>query len=185
MIRTYNRKSTNKSWSQEIINEAVQKVKSGKMTLRQAADCYDVPYTTLQRRVTFTKSIIKHCGGQPVIDIATEKKFADHLIYLANQGFGITPKNVRKYAFHFAVRNNLKHNFNTDTKMAGKDWFYKFMLRNKNIAIRKPEGLSRARINGIQEQKLKIFTKCYRLLMIIICKAGQNVYIIKMKSVYH
>lgn len=139
------------------MNEAVQKVKSEEITLRRAVDCYEIPYTTLQRRVASTGSIIKHRGGQPVMDIAAEKTFADRLIYLANRGFGITPKNVRKYAFHFAIRHNLKHNFNNNAKMAGEDWFHRFILRNKNITIRKPEGLSRARINGMQEEKVKHF----------------------------
>lgn len=159
MVRTYVRKSSNKSWSQEKMNEAVQKVRSGEMTLRRAADFYEVPYTTLQRRVAFTGSVIKHPGGQPVMDIAAEIKLADRLIYLANRGFGITPKNVRKYAFEFAVRHNLKHNFNTEAKMAGEDWFHRFRLRNKNVTIRKPEGLSRARINGMQKEKVTDFYK--------------------------
>lgn len=64
------------------------------------------------------------------MDIITEKKFAERLIYLANRGFGITLKNVWKYAYDFVVRYNLKHNFNTDAKIAGEDWFHRFMLRH-------------------------------------------------------
>lgn len=151
------RKASNGTWFQETMNEAVQKVKSGEMSLRGAADSYDIPYTTLQRRVAFAGSVIKHRGGQPVLDVVAEKKFADRLIYLANRGFYITSKNIRKYAFDFAVRHNLKHNFNIDAKMAGEDWFHRFMLRNHNVIIRKPEGLSKARINGMQEEKVKRF----------------------------
>ena len=93
------------------------------------------------------------------MDPETEKKFADRLIYLASRGFGITPKNVRKYVFDFVRRHGLKHNFNTEKEMAGEDWFHKFMKRNKNITIRKPEGLSRTRINGMEKDKVANFYK--------------------------
>lgn len=93
------------------------------------------------------------------MDEVAEKKFAERFIYLATRGFGITPKNVCKYAFNFATRRNLQHNFNTNTKMSGEDWFHRFLQRNKEVAIRIPKGLSRARINGIQEEKVKEFYK--------------------------
>ncbi|XP_020287527.1 uncharacterized protein LOC109856551 [Pseudomyrmex gracilis] len=140
------------------MNEAVKKVKSGEMTLRQASDIFNVPYTTLQRRVT-CQDVIKRRGGQPIMNTVAEKLFAKRLIYLATRGFGITPKNVRKYAFDFVIRHNLKHNFNTNAKMAGEDWFHRFMQRNKEITIRKPESLSRARCNGMQEEKVRDFYK--------------------------
>lgn len=55
------------------------------------------------------------------------KKFSERLIYLASQGFGIPPKNVRKYAFDFAVLHGLNCNFNIENKIAGEDWFHRFM----------------------------------------------------------
>lgn len=83
--------------------------------------------------------------------------------------------------FEFAIRHNLKHNFNTHTKIAGEDWLHRFMQRNNEITIRKPEGLSRARINGMQVEKMREF---YKLLKITICEEDQNVYIIRMKQGY-
>ena len=51
MVRTYIKKTDHGSWCAEKMREAVIKVKSKEMTTRQAAEIYDVPYTSLQRRV--------------------------------------------------------------------------------------------------------------------------------------
>lgn len=157
MVRTYTRKTNRGSWCPKNMEEATIKVKSNKMTMRQAAEIYNVPYTSLQRRISSNQNVVKCRGWQPIMDEEAEKQLADRLIHLASRGFGITPKNVRKYAYDFAVLHNLKHTFNTDKKMAGQDWFRRFIKRNKNITIRKPEGLSRARFNGLKKDKVLSF----------------------------
>lgn len=80
-------------------------------------------------------------------------------MHLANRGFRITPKAVCKYAFEFAERQKIKHKFNKRAGMAGQDWFHRFMKRNKKLTIRKPEGLSRARIDGMKKEKVAEFFK--------------------------
>ncbi|CAG4974306.1 unnamed protein product [Parnassius apollo] len=145
MVRTYRRKADAGEWSQEKMKEAVNKVQNKELTLRKAAEIFAVPFTSLQRRVTLSRGIIKRRDGQPALDENAEKKLADRLLHLASRGFGITPKAVRKYAFEFAERQNIKHKFDRNAGMAGQDWFHRFMQRNKKLTIRKPEGLSRAR----------------------------------------
>lgn len=38
--------------------------------------------------------------------------------------------------------------------MAAQDWFHSFMKRNKKLTIRKPEGLSGARIDDTKREKV-------------------------------
>lgn len=71
---------------------------------------------------------------------------AKRLLHLASRGFGTTPKAVRKYAFEFAEHQQIKHKFNRTAGMPGQDWFHRFMERNEELTIRKPKGLSRARM---------------------------------------
>ncbi|CAH2089064.1 unnamed protein product [Euphydryas editha] len=141
------------------MKEAVNKVLDKELTLRQAAKIYELPYTTLQRRVCSSRGLIKTRGGQPALDENAEKILVDRLLHLAGRGFGITPKAVRKYAFEFAERQKLKHNFNRKLEMAGQDWFHRFMKRNKKLTIRKPEVLSRASIDGMKKEKVAEFFK--------------------------
>ena len=51
MVRNYKRKSDQQNWSKEAMKMAVSKVRSKEMTLGHAADVYDVPKTTLFRRM--------------------------------------------------------------------------------------------------------------------------------------
>ncbi|CAG4994976.1 unnamed protein product [Parnassius apollo] len=118
MVRTYRRKTDAGEWSQEKMKEAVNKVQNKELTLRKAAEIFAVPFTSLQRRVTLSRGIIKRRGGQPALDENAEKK---------NAG------------------------------MAGQDWFHRFMQRNKKLTIRKPEGLSRARCDGMKKEKVAEF----------------------------
>lgn len=110
MVRTYKRNTDAGEWSQEKMKEAVNKVHNKELTLRKTAEISAVPFTSLQRRVTSSRGIIKRRGGQPALDENAEKKLGDRLLHLASHGFGITPKTVRKYAFEFAKRQNIKHN---------------------------------------------------------------------------
>lgn len=159
MVRTYVKKTGQGQWSHKSMEEASNKVLLRQLTIRQAAERYNVPYTSLQRRVTLSKGVVKRRGGQQILDKDTEKKFADRLIHLASRGFGITPKNVRKYAFQYVQSQNINHNFNINSGMAGEDWFHRFMARNPHLSIRKPEGLSKARMNGMKKEKVTEFFK--------------------------
>ncbi|KAF2891803.1 hypothetical protein ILUMI_14370 [Ignelater luminosus] len=71
---------------------AADKVLTKQVTIRKAAEIYNVPFTSLQRRVTFSRSIVKNRGGQQTVNRDTEMKLANRLTYLAGRGFGITPK---------------------------------------------------------------------------------------------
>lgn len=60
-----------------------------------------------------------------------------------------------KFAYDFAVRHELKHNFKTEVTMAAKDWFHRFMFQSENMVIRKPGGSSRVRITSVQKEKVE------------------------------
>ncbi|KAL3277197.1 hypothetical protein HHI36_012548 [Cryptolaemus montrouzieri] len=137
MVRTHKRKTNGGEWSQEKMKEAVNKVQNKELTLRKAAEIFAVPYTSLQRRVNLSRGIVKRRGEQPALDENAETKLADRLLHLASRDFGITPKAVRKYAFEFAERQNIKHKFDKSSGIAGQDWFHRFMQRNKKLTIRR------------------------------------------------
>jgi len=68
--------------------------------------------------------------------------------------YGVTITDVRKAAYEFTERNNIKHSFNKDRKIAGKKWFYNFMRRHRNISLRQPESTSLARCKGFNRENV-------------------------------
>ena len=62
-----------------------------------------------------------------------------------------------KTAFKFAEQLGVKHRFNMSTEKAGYDWVQMFLKRNSDISLRKSEGVSYARSQGINKMEVKAY----------------------------
>ncbi|GBN05007.1 hypothetical protein AVEN_264256-1 [Araneus ventricosus] len=150
----YQRKTDRQSWSQESMAGAIQEVLEGNMGYRRASKAYSVPQTTLERKVKEARqkklsseaAAVKMLGRyKTVFSEAQEKEFVQHLIHLEERLFGITLSDLRTLAFELAEKNNIPHVFNTEKRMAGKDWLYGFLKRHPRLVLRYPEKTSIAR----------------------------------------
>jgi hypothetical protein len=122
------------------------------LSIHALARTWQVPFSTLRDRlVGKTKSIESSSGVKPVFDSQTEKNLATYIKNMAKRGFGLDRKKLRKLAYDYAERNNIKHRFNRNSGMAGYDWLQGFMKRHPDIAARKPESLSLARARGMNK----------------------------------
>ena len=75
-----------------------------------------------------------------------------HLVATENMFFGVTRKELMKLAYEVAEKNDIPHGFNRVSKMAGKTWYRKFMLRHPEIRLRQPEATSVARASGFNNE---------------------------------
>lgn len=55
-----------------------------------------------------------------------EDDLASRLIDMEKRLYGSTPEDVRRLVFQYCELNNIKHNFSTESKMAGKKWLKGF-----------------------------------------------------------
>lgn len=164
MNRYYKRKSDRGKWSVQDMKEAVMKVRNTELSVRQAAEQYNVPKSTLQRRVAMKNKIVsedeKYLGRyRQVFTEIQETEIKEYILDMEQRFFGITYKELRLLAFEFATANNIENNFNKETRMASKKWVYGFLRRNKNISLRKPEATSYARATGFNQVAVKGFFK--------------------------
>ncbi|KYN16480.1 hypothetical protein ALC57_11260, partial [Trachymyrmex cornetzi] len=74
-----------------------------------------------------------------------EKQLLDHCKKMDDLFFGLNINDIRRLAFEFAESNKISHRFDTEVKMAGRDWLASF-LDIMNYAF---VNLSNARDNGI------------------------------------
>lgn len=80
--------------------------------------------------------------------------------------FGLSPKDIRKLAFEFAIKLNLKIPRNwTDNKIAGTDWFTAYLERNSTLSIRRPEATSLARAMNFNPINVKLFMDKYESVL--------------------
>jgi hypothetical protein len=172
MVRTYIRKFPGRKWTDEGIDRAVSSVIRGDVSLRGAAGLFHVPYSKLKDRVNFTKMhnalgkqvITKSAGLPTVFNVEEENHLAARLKYLARRDFGCTPDQIRGAAFVFANNRGISHPWDKEEMSANNDWFTGFMKRNDDIALRKPEGLSKARVQGMNKKAVEGYFVLYQNL---------------------
>ncbi|XP_050519058.1 uncharacterized protein LOC126893149 [Diabrotica virgifera virgifera] len=152
------------TWSAEQLQEAINAVRSGKGK-RQSAREFGIPYSTLKDRLNTNTACAAQLGRHPIFSTEQEKRVADRCIYLAKMFYGLTATDLRKIVYEFAVKNNIKHCFNDDKKMAGKDWLQAFLKRHPNLSLRKPETTSLGRISGFNVESVGLFFKNLNIVL--------------------
>lgn len=150
-------------WNQDDLSKAFKLVKDG-TAIREAARTCGVPFSTLQERLKHKNCELPSLGRNPVFMKEQEAEMADQIKFLGKIFYGCTSIQIRKMAYEYAVKNNVKHNFNEDLKMAGKFWIQGFMKRN-SLSVRKAEGTSLNRATAFNKNEVTVFFKLLEALM--------------------
>uniref|UniRef100_A0A8C6WKL8 Uncharacterized protein n=1 Tax=Neogobius melanostomus TaxID=47308 RepID=A0A8C6WKL8_9GOBI len=160
------------SWSEErmeaAINQYQQELESGKKTkVRLLARIWNVPKSTLQRRLKGVISGFKHAavGRKALLPPEAEKDLADMLVSLSQQGVRLKPTQVRTMAFQYARDKGIP-GFSQTKEIAGFYWFKGFMKRNPDVCLTMSGDLAEVNANcllkstnGISEENLVEFDK--------------------------
>ena len=147
MPRNYIRKTNKALWSPEAMENALKAVKRGS-SVRAAAQRFGIPRATLHDRMKIPSGLAisptspPKLGRYTVISLEVEDDLAGRILHLADVFYGLDEQKIRLIAYEFATRQRLKHNFNSEKRMAGKDWLRGFLKRHPEISVRKPESTS-------------------------------------------
>lgn len=177
----YVRSSVRGTWEPSKMLEAIDKVKSRSMSLREASQVFQIPKSTLARRVLEKNKLVsgamKHLGRHvQTLNDAFEAELVKYVKDMESRYFGITCTELRKIAYQLAERNNVIHQFNREKETAGKKWLRNFLSRNPSISLRQPEATSYARATGFNRPAVQKF---FNLLQEIIdkhCLDGSRLY---------
>ncbi|XP_071052321.1 uncharacterized protein [Onthophagus taurus] len=166
MVRTYKKKTERGSWSEESMRNTVTEVVNGRMGYYRAATTFQVPQTTLERKVKKFKSEMNEVEKVesfnvedqlgPLKGVFTpeeEQELVDYIKVMENRLFGLTANEVNRLAYQLAVRNNKQHNFNQTKESDGKDW----LRGNPSLSFRKPEQTSAARAMAFNKVNVSQF----------------------------
>jgi hypothetical protein len=145
----------------------VAEVKSG-MSVNQASGTYSIPETTLRRYVKNNPDQYPVHGGRfrKVLSDTLEAQLSAYLKEMGSRGFGLTPLQVREFAFEIAEMNRFHNGFNVEARKAGHDWFKAFLVRNPDISIRSPEATSIGRLAGFNQPQVDRFFQLLSHVMI-------------------
>ncbi|KYN36612.1 hypothetical protein ALC56_09037, partial [Trachymyrmex septentrionalis] len=160
IMRTYKRKTNKGNIPKSIIEFACKEVILEGKSVRSSAAKYNISFKTLHRYVNKLKAAGKdvsqisniqfsHVGygkSHQILNDTEEIALVEYIKRIADIYYDITPKEVRKLAYQFAIKNKkkIRDSWN-ENKMAGEDWFRGFLKRNNSLPIRlKATNFSRA-----------------------------------------
>lgn len=154
---------TRAKFTAETMAAAVDAVRITGMSLRQAADIYDVKFATLRRYVQKQKEdpnarMEPKYAVRLVFTKTQEESLCNYIKTCSKMAYGLNSKKARQIAYEMAIHNNLKVPGNwTRTKSASKDWLRAFIKRTGCLSIRKPEACSLSRLTSFNKHNVGIF----------------------------
>lgn len=135
MVRNYVRKRKGPEWSKQKLDEAVEEVRSGRLSGYGAAVRFKIPRTTIMSHVNGIRGQKSETMGRPkAISAEYEQRLANCLHVMEKNGFGLSRTEIIELVQTFVKENNLITPFK-DGK-PGQEWFKNFSNRH-NLSIKK------------------------------------------------
>ena len=177
MPRTYKRK-TSRGTPPDVLERAAADVLQKQQSLRSVALAYNIDKMTLHRcckkvkaamtddennSTTTTPTLPKVASGynkpRQVLSDVVEGDLVAYLVEAAKMFFGLSPKEVRKLAYQYAVSLSLSVPDNwSKHSSAGEDWFSGFMRRHRSeVSVRTPEATSLSRASSFNRVNVSLF----------------------------
>ncbi|XP_036138583.1 uncharacterized protein LOC105836987 isoform X2 [Monomorium pharaonis] len=133
-------KKERKTWDAELMQQAIDCVRTKKLGYTKAANLFEVPRSTL-RRLVATDLSSEECvnikiGRKPIMPPEMEAQLVNYLLMMKNRFFALTSNDVRRMAYQIAAKNEL--NCFGQNNEAGRVWFDRFIRRHSNLDIFKP-----------------------------------------------
>lgn len=163
----YKRKTTRGAYGDEALKKALEDLSTG-VAVKEVARRYGIAPKTLRnhrdKRVR-RPGVVRLGRFESDLDTVAEEELVTVIKTMEKALFGLTAIDIRKLAFDLAETCKISHRFNKNSRMAGEEWFRKFMLRHSDLSIRVPEPTSIARAVGFNfPQVMKFFTQLETLI---------------------
>ncbi|KAJ3619091.1 hypothetical protein MTP99_005878 [Tenebrio molitor] len=170
MPRLYNRQTNKACWTADNLVAAIAAVRSGR-AVREVSRTFEIPRSTIQKRMKNNHTEGPSLGRLPVFSKVEEKQLAAHVLKISKLFYGVSRLEIKKCAYDYAEKNNLRCPFNNEKKSAGDDWLCGFLRRNPSVVLRKPEPTSINRITAFNKEQVSLFFKnLYHILTKYKCK---------------
>ncbi|GIY91556.1 DDE-1 domain-containing protein [Caerostris extrusa] len=136
------------TYTAEAMRLAFQSVRSGQYTGRRAAAEFNVPYGTLNKKLSGRAPVEAHGAGRPIeITVKNEQKFAERLAISGNYGYGYSRNEIKELVAEFVKQEDIKTRW-TDGK-PGYEWLKNFLKRHPEVKVRKDEHFTHKRLEGV------------------------------------
>lgn len=137
------RKTQPPSYSKEDLQNAVNSVRNGHLTLYRAAKSFKIPKASLFKHVKGQRGVKSNTFGRPTaIQYDEEKKIAEGIKTMEKWGFGLSKKEVLHTIGRYVIENKIKTPFKDG--IPGDDYFNRFK-KTFHLSQKKPQCVEVAR----------------------------------------
>jgi hypothetical protein len=160
------------------MREAVENVQQKKMGWKLASKTFNVPSTTLRRRVRrnmgYEKGDLGEC--RPTFSKEIEDEIVSHITNMETRFLGLTTTDVKSLAYQLAEGNHIPHKFNRNKEEAGWAWLHRFIGRNPTISLQTPENTSAARAQAFNRVNVAAYFKNLDEVLTLHNFSPENIY---------
>ncbi|XP_027012391.2 histone-lysine N-methyltransferase PRDM9-like isoform X1 [Tachysurus fulvidraco] len=154
-----------------VLERASDEIRQGK-SVRGVAKSYGICHVTLHRfhkkrsQESKTLSRVGYWTPKRVFTLEQELLLSDYLMQAADLYYGLSPKEVRKFAYDLAKTYTCRYPETwAENGMAGADWFTMFLKRHPTLSIRSPQATSLSRATSFNETNVnKFFDNLFSVL---------------------
>ncbi|KAF2898043.1 hypothetical protein ILUMI_08132 [Ignelater luminosus] len=148
MVHKYKKKTSQGTWSKDVMETAINLCRAGE-SVKGTAKKYGLAYATLYRHVKIGVASPQLGRFRPVLTEDQETELVNYLKDMDAVFFSLTRVEFMSLAFDYAHYNKLQYPESwSKNKKAGEDWLQRFLSRHTNLTLRTPESTSVARAKG-------------------------------------
>ena len=140
-----------RKYSPASMDQAYKLWQSG-VSVYKAAKLTGVPKQTLRDRTCGRVEATKHSSGpDPIFSLEEEQDLTNHVISMAQFGYGYTRFDLRNIATDLAIYLKKKCD---DGKLLSEHWLYGYLSRNPTLKVSKPKSLSMVRARSATKETI-------------------------------
>jgi hypothetical protein len=143
-------RSGKKPYDKENLKRAFQASLSG-MSVYRASRLYEVPESTLRDRTRHNVTLDCRSGPVRLFNDEEEKLLVDHIIHMANIGYGYTISSIQYMAADYA--RSLGKSVKAREGLS-QNWFYAFLGRWEQLKVVAPQKLGMARAKAASKENI-------------------------------
>lgn len=144
MPRKYIRKSNRSSYTLEALSNAIDDIKEGRLTFREASAKHGVPFGTLAKKLSGRSPLSSIVSGRKtVLPPQSEEELCEFLKVSGKYGFGLSKNELKDLVRDYVTSENIKTPFKENRP--GDDWVLGYLKRHPSLSIRAGEKLTNAR----------------------------------------